>query len=179
MYSLGPNDALVAATSQATPEQFVTELADFVESTHPAVAFYSELIDAASYRLMAPSSYPVGGERRWRLLEGDLRLVRFVDMGGLAAEFDHEDAVVTLVPEQSAGRINLRVDVDGQEYTKFTDQLAEFCLWMPVPLAALRQVLIDYARALVNERSSNAELSDSPDLAPGDNFKYATVYRPD
>ncbi|NUL44132.1 hypothetical protein LG293_09575 [Citricoccus nitrophenolicus] len=179
VYSLGPNDALVAATSQATPEQFVTELADFVESTHPAVAFYSELIDAASYRLMAPSSYPVGGERRWRLLEGDLRLVRFVDMGGLAAEFDHEDAVVTLVPEQSAGRINLRVDVDGQEYTKFTDQLAEFCLWMPVPLAALRQVLIDYARALVNERSSNAELSDSPDLAPGDNFKYATVYRPD
>lgn len=179
VYSLGPNDALVAATSQAAPEQFVAEVAEIVKSTHPAVAFYSELIDAASYRLMAPSSYPVGGERRWRLLEGDLRLVRVVDMGSLAAEFDHEGAVVTLVPERSAGRLNLRVDVDGKEYTKFTHQLAEFCLWMPVPLAALRQVLIDYARALVNERVSNPELSDSLDLAPGDNVKYSTVYRPD
>lgn len=179
VYSLGPNDVLVAATSQATPEQIVTMLADFVESMHPAVAFYSELRDAASYRLMAPSSYPVGGERRWQLLEGDLRLVRIVDMGSLAAEFDHEGAAVTLVPEQTAGRINLRVDVDGQEYTKFTHQLAEFCLWMPVPLAELRQVLIDYARAVVNERASNAELSDTRDLAPGDNFRYMTVYRPD
>lgn len=178
VYSLGPNDTLLAATSQATPEQFLTELADFGESTDPAVAFYSELIDTASYRLMAPSSYPVGGERRWRLLEGDLQLVRFVDMDSLAAEFDHEGAAVTLVPERSAGRLDLRIDVDGQGRTKFTHQLAEFCLWMPVPLGALRQVLIDYARTLVNERASSAELSDSLDLAPGDSFKYATVYRP-
>jgi hypothetical protein len=135
------------------------------------VAFYSELIDTASHRLMALSSYPVGAERRWRLLEGDLWLVRFVDMGSLAAEFDHDGAAVALVPERSEGRLGLRIDVDGQEYTKFTHQLAEFCLWMPVPLAALRRTLIDYARALLNERASSAE--------PGDSFKYATVYRPD
>lgn len=143
------------------------------------MAFYSELIDTASFRLMAPSSYPVGGESRWRLLEGDLRLVRFVDMGSLAAEFDHDRAAVALVPERSKGRLDLRIDVDGQEYTNFTHQLAEFCLWMPVPLAALPQTLIDYARTLLNERASGAELGDSPDLAPGDSFKYATVYRPD
>lgn len=179
VYSLGPNDALVAVTSQATPEQFVTVMPDFGEATHPAVAFYSELIDMASYRVMAASSYPVGGERRWRLLEGDLWLVRFVDMGILEAEFDHEGAAVALVPEQSAGRLDLRVNVDGQEYTKFTHQLAEFCLWMPVSVAALRQTLIDYTSALVNERASSAEFDDSLDLASGDSFKYATLHRPD
>lgn len=71
----------------------------------------------------------------------------------------------------------MRIDIDGQEYTKFTHQLAEFCLWMPVPLAALRLTLIDYARILLNERASIAELGDSLDLAPGDNVKYATIYR--
>lgn len=179
VYSLGPKDALVAATPQATPEQFEAVMPDFGEASPPALAFYSELIDVASFRVMAPSSYPVGGELRWRLLEGDLVLVRFVDMGSLAAEFDHEGAAVAMVPEASAGRIDLRVDVDGQEYTKFTHQLAEFCLWMPVSVAALRQTLIDYASALVSERASNAEFGDNLDLAPGDSFKYATVYRPE
>lgn len=146
---------------------------------HPTLPLYSELIDTASYRLMAPSSFPVGVERRWRLLEGDLRLVRFVDIGRLAVEFDHDGTAVALVPERSEGRLDLRIDVDGQEYTRFTDQLAEFCLWMPVPLAALRQTLIDYARALFTEGASGAELGDSLDLAPGDNFRYATVYGPD
>ncbi|SMX78856.1 hypothetical protein [Brevibacterium antiquum] len=179
VHSLGPNDILVAATSQATVEQVGRVMAALGDSKNPSVAFYSELIDTASYRLMAPSSYPIGGERRWRLLEGDLQLVRLVDTGNFAAGFDHEGAAVTLVPERSAGRLNLRIDIDGQEYTKFTHQLAEFCLWMPVPLAALRLTLIDYARILLNDRASIAELGDSRDLAPGDNVKYATIYRPD
>lgn len=180
MYSLGPNDILVAATSQATPEQVVMLLRDFGESASPTVVFYSELIDTASYRFMAPSSYPVGGDRRWRLLEGELRLIRLIDTSGFAAEFVHEGAVITLVPEQSAGRLDLRIDVDGHEYTRITHQLAEFCLWMPVPLAAMRQTLIDYALTLVSERAAaSAETGDSPNLASGDNFKYATVYRPE
>ncbi len=180
VYSLGPNDILLAATSQATPEHVMTLMSDFGESTSPTVVFYSGLIDTASYRIMAPSSYPVGGDRRWRLLEGELRLIRLVDMSNFAAEFDHEGAVIALVPEQSAGRFNLRIDVDGREYTKITHELAEFCLWMPVPLAAMQQTLSDYARTLVSDRATaSAEIDDSPYRAPGDKFMYATVYRPE
>lgn len=178
-YSLGPNDILVAATSQATPEQVGVLMREFEEPTSRALAFYSELIDNASYRLMAPSSYPVEGKRRWRLLEGELRLIRLIDMGQLAAEFFHEGVAITLEPEHSAGRLDIRVDFDGQEYTKITHQLAEFCLWMPVSLDAMRQTLID-ARTLVNERAAaSAETGDLPSLASGDNFAYATVYRAD
>ncbi|MCO4263752.1 hypothetical protein NG697_12605 [Pseudarthrobacter sp. MDT3-26] len=180
VYSLGQNDILVAATAQATPEQVMTLVLDFIESTSPTVVFYSELINTASYRFMAPSSYPVAGDRRWRLLEGELRLIRLIDMSAFAAELVHEGAVITLVPEQSAARLDLRIDVDGREYTRFTHQLAEFCLWMPVPLAAIRQTLIDYALTLVKERAAaSGETADSPNLAAGDNFMYATVYRPE
>ncbi|MCR1160329.1 hypothetical protein NEK97_02490 [Paenarthrobacter sp. UW852] len=99
-------------------------------------------------------------------------------MGRLAAEFVHEGVAITLVPEHSAGRVDLRVDFDGQEYTKITHQLAEFCLWMPVSLDAMRQTLIDYARTLASERSAGvSETGDLPSLASGDNFAYATVYR--
>lgn len=180
VYSLGPNDILVAVTSQATPEQAIRLMSDFMESTSPTVVFYSELIETASYRFMAPSSYPVGGDRRWRLLEGELRLIRLIDMSAFAAEFVHEGAVITLVPEQSAGLLDLRIDVDGREYAKITHQLAEFCLWMPVSLAAMRQTLIDYALTLVREGAAvSAETGESQNLAPGDNFKYATLYRPE
>lgn len=103
----------------------------------------------------------LGGERRWRLLEGDLRPIRLIDTGNFTAEFHHEGTAVTLMPERSAGRLNLRMNIDGQEFTKFTLQLVEFCLWMPVPLAALRLRLIEYARILLNERASLAELGDS------------------
>lgn len=135
------------------------------------------MIDAASYRLMAPSSYPVSGNHRSRLLEGELVLIRLADIGGLAAEFDHEGEAVSLVPERSDGHVRLRVDVDGQEYTQFTHQIAEFCLWMPVPVASLRDALIDYTRTLLLERGWEAIQGVGPNLAPGDNFAYATVYR--
>jgi len=178
-YSLGPADTLVAATSQSTPEQFMEVLPDGDKAAQMAVVFYSELIDGASYRLMAPSSYPISGEQRFRLLEGELQLVRIADVGCLAAEFDHDGAAVAMVPERSAGRLDLRIDVEGGEFTKVTHQLAEFALWMPVPMAALRQTLIGFAHELLRDRASGAERFDGIGLAPGDNFKYMTVYRPD
>lgn len=177
-YALGPADTLVAAASWAAPADVLQVAPDAGRMPQAAIAFYSELINGASYRRMAPSSYPVGGEHRSRLLEGDLELIRLADLGGLAAEFDHDGAAVTMVPEPRADRLELRVDVDGLEYTRFTDQLAEFCLWMPVPVAALRQALLEYTRVLLNERASGVDLADSVGLAAGDNFAYETVYRP-
>lgn len=99
----------------------------------------------------------LGGERRWRMLESDLQPVSLTDTGNFTAEFHHEGAAVTMVPERSAGRLNLRMDIDGQECTDFTLPLVEFCLWMPAPLAALRLRLIKYARILLNEHASIAE----------------------
>lgn len=177
-YALGPADTLVAAASWAAPADVMQVAPNAGRMPQAATAFYSELINGASHRRMAPSSYPVGGEHRSRLLEGDLQLIRLADLGGLAAEFDHDGAAVAMVPELSAGRLELRVDVDGVEYTRFTDQLAEFCLWMPVPVAALRQALLEYTRVLLNERASGVDLADSVGLATGDNFAYETVYRP-
>lgn len=180
VYSLGRNDILVAATSQATPEQVGTLMRESMASMSPALAFYSDLINTASYRFMAPSSYPVGGDQRWRLLEGQLSLIRLIDMSGFAAEFVHEGAVINLLPERSEGRLELRIDFDGSEYTRFTHQLAELCLWTPIPLAAMRETLIDYARTMVTERETVAvENGGGPPLASGDSFMYATVYRPE
>ena len=176
-YALGPADTLVAAASWAAPADVMQVAPDAGGMPQAAIAFYSELINGASHRRMAPSSYPVGGEHRSRLLEGDLQLIRLADLGGLSAEFDHDGVAVAMVPEPRAGRLELRVDVDGVEYTRFTDQLAEFCLWMPVPVAALRQALLEYTRVLLNERASGVDLADSVGLATGDNFAYETVYR--
>lgn len=175
-HSLGSGDILVAATSRAAPSVVAAALGDVGDVAQPAVAFYSDLIDAASYRLMAPSSYPVNGSHRCRLLERELVLVRLADLGALAAEFDHEGEAVSLVPERS-DRARLRVNVDGHEYIQFTHQIAEFCLWMPVSVASLRDALIDYTRTLLFERGQEATPGFGPNLAPGDNFTYATVYR--
>jgi hypothetical protein len=178
VYSLGPNDVLVAATLEATPDQIVMLAAESMESKSPTIVFYSDLINDATYRFMSPSSYPIQCEKRWRLLEGKMRLIRLIDTSGFAGEFFHEDAVIKLVPEQSEGYLELRVDIDGQEYTRFTHQLAEFCLWMPVPLTAMRQTLSDYALKLVKERTVGpSETGSGLDLAEGDNFIYGTVYR--
>lgn len=177
--SLGSNDVLIAATSEATPEQVATIMSDHMDAPHPAIMFYSELIDSASYRLMSPSSYPVSGEQRWRLLEGEIQLVRSIDMYALSTEFNHDGASIALTPERSAGRFNLRIDVNGKEYANLTHQLAEFCAWMPVSLVAMRETLSDLARALVSGRTSSADTVTGLELAPGDNVRYATLYRSD
>lgn len=180
LYTLGQNDVLLAATLEADPEEVAMLLHDYKEKMSPTVVFYSELTDAASHRLMAPSSYPVGGDLRWRLLEGQLQLIRIIDLSGYAAEDFRDGTVVRIVPEISKEGLELRVEVDGQEYTRITHQLAEFCLWMPVPLASMRETLLDYVFTLVRERGAGSiEAHDSPGLAPGDNFTYATVYRSD
>ncbi|MGJ0223773.1 hypothetical protein ACQUZK_10260, partial [Streptococcus pyogenes] len=77
-----------------------------------------------------------------------------------AAEFDHDGAAVAMVPERSDGQPHLRVDVDGREHTRFTHQFAEYCLWMPVPAAVLRETLVGYTRALLAERASGVEVLD-------------------
>jgi hypothetical protein len=178
VYELGPNDILVAAKSTADPERIITRAADFMESKSPTVVFYSDLINEATYRFMSPSSYPIGAEKRWRLLENKIRLIRLTDTSAFAAELIHKNTVINLVPEHSGGHLELRVDVDGQEYTKFTNQLAEFCLWMPVPLTAMRQTLMDYAVKLAEERTAGLPESEGGlDLAEGDHFFYRTVYR--
>ncbi|NKY38135.1 hypothetical protein [Cellulomonas septica] len=177
-YSLGPADTLVAATSRSTSEEFMEAVPSARGTAQMAIAFYSELFEGASYRLMAPSSYPIQADHRSRLLEGELQLVRLSDLGSLAADFHHDGAAVAMVPERSNGRLDLRVDVDGLEHTRFTHQLAEYCLWMPVPVAALRETLVGYTRALLSEQASGVEMLDDLTLAPGDNFKYMTVYRP-
>lgn len=178
VHPLGPNDVLVAATLEATPDQIVMRAAEFLESKRPTIVFYSDLINDATYRFMSPSSYPIRAEKRWRLLENKIRLIRLTDTSGFAAEFFHEGMVINLVPEQSEGRLELRIDIDGREYTRFTNQLAEFCLWMPVPLTAMRQTLIDYALKLAKERVVEpSETERGLDLAEGDNFIYGTVYR--
>lgn len=180
IYSLGQNDILLAATLQADREEVAMLMHDYRETMSPTVVFYSELVDAANYRLMAPSSYPVGADLRWRLLEGQLQLIRLIDLSGYAAELVSNGTVIQLIPEISEERLTLRVDVDGQEYTRITHQLAEFCLWMPVPLASMRQTLMEYVLTLVSEGAAGSnETNNSPDLAPGDNFRYATVYRPE
>lgn len=46
-------------------------------------------------------------------------------------------------------------------------------------LAALRLALFYYVRILLNERASIAGLVHSRYFDPGDNVKYATIYRPD
>jgi len=175
--SLGSNDMLVAATSKATSEQVAKFMLDRINVPNPALVFYSDLIDRASYRLMAPSSYPVSGEQRWRLLEGKIRLVRIIDMYALSAEFDLDGASIALIPERVAGRFNIRIDVNGEEYVNFTHQIAEFCAWMPVPLTAMRETLSDHARGLVSGQISSSDTATGLELAPGDNVRYATLYR--
>ncbi len=155
----GPNDLLVAATSQSEPEQVWAVVSENIHSAQPAVAFYSELIDTASYRMMAPSSYPVQAEQRWRLLEGDLQLFRFVDMDVFSSKFEHNGSSITLAPHRTAEGYNLRIDVDGDEFASLTNQIAEYCAWMPVPLVAMRETIINHARDLIDRQENLLKLS--------------------
>jgi hypothetical protein len=147
--SLGPDDTLVAFAHDASLDQLPYYMPSAEHLAVPAMAMYSTLIDHSDHRVWSPSSYPLSGEFRWQLLEGALRLIRCVDLGQLAAEFTDAGRDVRLGPRLGADGYEVGLEVTGFDQVFFTHQLVEVCLWMPVAVSAMRDTLVEQARALI------------------------------
>lgn len=176
-HSFGTDDTLIACTRDTA----VGGAADLLRAGEhlvlPAMALYSELVESADHRLKAPSSYPLPGELRWRLLENELSLIRFSDMGALKAEFIEGPHRGRLTPRRGGHGFEVGLEVAGFEPITFTHQLVGFCLWMPVPVSAMRTTLIDHSRVLVAQVEPGQGLGSAMDVAEGDTFVYSTAYR--
>ncbi|MDT0264188.1 hypothetical protein [Jatrophihabitans lederbergiae] len=176
-HSFGTDDTLIACSRDTVLDDVADQLPTGEHLAMPAMAVYSELIESADHRLWAPSSYPLSGDLRWRLLENELSVIRFVDMGALEAEFTEGAVRGWLTPRRGEHGFEVGLDVAGFEPITFTHQLVGFCLWMPVPVSAMRATLIDHARVLVAQVEPGQGLGSAMNLAEGDTFVYSTAYR--
>lgn len=177
-YSFGTDDTLVACTRDIVlGDDIAGRLPTGGHLVLPAMALYSELFESADHRLRAPSSYPLSGDLRWRLLENELSLIRLVDMGALEAEFTESAHRGRLTPRRGRHGFEVGLDVAGFEPITFTHQLVGFCLWMPVPVSAMRATLIDHSRVLAAQVEPGQGLGSAMDLAEGDTFIYSMAYR--
>jgi hypothetical protein len=175
-HAFGESDTLVAFTLDTPHEAIGAAMPDRRGAVMPVLTFYSDLIEASSHRLWAPSSYPLTGAVRLQLLEGRLRLMRFADLGVLAAEFDAGGRRATLTPHLVSGTAQVTLDIPGVEPVTITDQVIKTCLYMPIAIASMRAALIEAARKLV-VGSASADLMTGLLPAEGDSFVYATAYR--
>ena len=98
--SLCDDDLFIAATEDASLDVVIAEIAKIMDATDPGtgepramvgISFLGELVEAATYRRVSPSNYPIAPQLRWRLLERELHLIRIVNMEALAAEVGLDD----------------------------------------------------------------------------------------
>ena len=139
------------------------------------VAILNELVTTASHRRPSPSNYPIAADLRWRLLEGDIQLVRIADLGRLSGSTMVGDVELTLSLRKGATGIELVVEGTGFEQAIITSELTELCMWTPIAVETMRLALVDQARSLVSEY--RAVQSEGTNLADGDFAYYATVFR--
>ncbi len=188
MHAYADDDLLIAATEAASPDVVMAEIAKTMDATEPGtgelrtmvgISFLGELVEAATYRRVSPSNYPIAPKLRWRLLERELHLIRIVNMGALAAEvYLNDGRMLTLIPRR--GEHGYEVAIEGTEldHLLFTHELAELCAWTPISVKSLRASLIEQAKQTPTHLAALTAGDMSAVSAYGDNVIYNTLYRP-
>lgn len=176
-HTFGENDTLIACTLDTPPEAIAAVLSDGREPAIPVLTFLSEVTRKSSHRLWAPSSYPVPGEVRFQLLEGELQLIRFADLGALAAEFDLEGQRAKLTPPHGPAGVQVTLDVPGMDPVTISNQVIDSCFFMPISVTKMRAALIDLAHLHVMAGGASTNRLTGLPPAVGDLFVYATAYR--
>lgn len=184
VHAYDTTDVLVAHTSDASPDAVVNELHRVVDqgdidpsSPMLGISMLAELVDAASYRRVSPSNYPLPPRMRWRLLEKDLRLIRIVDLAALASEFDVDGDTVRLTPVHGKEGLEVLIEGTRADVHKFTRELGELCMWTPIPAAALAESLRDQAKQSIAELAAIASDDIDSMRAEGDSITFTTHYR--
>lgn len=176
IHEFAANDRLLACTLQTPPDAIAAAMPRKPQADIPVMTFLSEVRHRSSHRLWSASSYPLPGETRHRLLEGQIQLIRFVDLGALAATVEHGGQRATLTPRMTPDGAEVVLDVGGADAVVITSELLNVCLYMPVSLAAMRAALLRLAH-LHLAPTDTADPDTGLATAAGDHFVYATAYR--
>ncbi|SDO02386.1 hypothetical protein SAMN05660199_01151 [Klenkia soli] len=176
IHDFAANDRLLACTLQTPPDAIAAAMPRQPHADIPVMTFLSEVRHRSSHRLWSTSSYPLPGETRHRLLEGEIQLIRFVDLGALAATVEHGGRRATLTPRMTPDGAEVVLAVDGADAIVVTTEMLNVCLYMPVSLAAMRAALLELAH--LHLAPTDAANPDTGLVtAAGDHFIYATAYR--
>lgn len=176
-HTFGENDALIACTLDTSPDAIAAALPDGRALAIPVLTFFSEVTRKSSHRLWAPSSYPVPGELRLRLLEGELQLLRLADLAALAIEFDLGEQRATLTPQRGSAGVQVTLDVPGMDPVTISSQVIDSCFFMPISVTEMRAALIKLAHRHVLAGGASTDRLTGLPPAVGDLFVYATAYR--
>lgn len=176
-HTFGENDTLIAYTLDTSPDAIAAALPDGRDLALPVLAFFAEVTRKSSHRLWAPSSYPLPGDLRIRLLEGELQLLRLADLGPLAVEFAVGEQRATLTPQHGSVGAQVTLDVPGMTPVTITNQVIDSGFFMPIPVSDLRTALIDMAQRHVLAGGASTDKLTGLSPAVGDLFLYATAYR--
>jgi hypothetical protein len=174
--ALGNSDNLIACSRRLFSLDALHALMPSAASLRlPAMADYTELFDQASHRNRAPSSYPIAADLRADLLEREILLLRLTDMARLDGNLIDDGVEISLTTHRIHGSLEVNVSSSSGEEFSFTPELVEYCLWTPVPVAAMATVLAGCALNVVRSAWQGEDLP----LAQGDQIRYATLYRDD
>ncbi|MBC9225872.1 hypothetical protein GL325_06035 [Aeromicrobium sp. 636] len=187
VHAYADDDLFIAATEDAPPDVVMAEIAKIMDATEPGtgelamvgISFLGELVEAATYRRLSPSNYPIAPQLRWRLLERELHLIRIVNMGALAAEVGLDDGrMLTLTPRRGEHGFEVAIEGTEADQSVFTHEVAELCVWTPISVESLRGSLIEQAKQALTDLAAIAGGDMSTVSAYGDNIIYNTLYRP-
>lgn len=135
--------------------------------------FFSELMNTPTFVARPPSAYPIRAELVSRLLEREVAMARVTDVSVVSGTFAWSGRVAQVVP-RVAGVENFAV-VTGEDRTEILWPVIEYFLRSPIAVMELRDYLLWFgpiALDLVVAR-------DDPQLAPGDQVFYGTMYGTD
>jgi len=175
---LGKGDVVLVCTARmASVEDLGPAIPDTRDYGTPMMVNLRESLYSSDFRVQPPTAYPLTADYRHRLLEGQILIYRFVDVELLGASFIHDGIRTILSPRFTDD--GLYVDVVSpthRDSASFGPPLTRYALMMPVRLSQMRDAMTAYA-----SRAMIADIEDStsgPGVAPGDQFTYATAYRP-
>ena len=186
VHAFSEDDLIIAATENADTDLVMAELAKVMDPSETAesrtlvgISFLDDLVETATYRRVAPPNYPIAPQLRWQLLERELHLIRIVNMEALAAEIALDDGrTLTLTPRRGEHGIEVLIEGTEADHLNFSHEIAEFCVWTPTPIDALRESLIAQAKQIPAHLTALAA-DDLPAIsAYGDSITYRTLYRP-
>ncbi|WP_291053962.1 hypothetical protein [Herbiconiux sp.] len=183
-HELGDRDVLLACAKDADRSALLSAIQSAMPQIEGdsaiAFAFLNELVESSSHRRPSPSNYPLPAELRWRLLEGDLQLIRIVDTSRLACTFSVDEIELHLVPRQGPTGLEVEVNSNALEHpVVVTSELAEICVWTPVSVERVKTAIIQHISStlasLIDVDGDEAILHSH--LAEGDDVTYVTRYR--
>lgn len=173
-------------------EDAFSRLPDARSLGNPRMGIHMDSVRSPTFYGGNPLLYPVAPSLMHSLLEGEVLMLRLLDMETFAASTTTETGqVIELATNGRGARVEISLLMNGQEYG-LAPRFIEAVLTAPIAIADMRESLIAFAENVLatpevsrlgqtsfdgNEKSTEGLIYPKAYLASGDRAMYTTAYK--